>query len=167
MTLLHTLVAFVVALGVLVAFHEFGHYLAARLCGVKVLRYCLGFGSPILSRRWGRDQTEWAIAAFPLGGYVKLLGQDPDEVVPPDQLHRSFSAQPVGKRMWIIVAGPMANLLLAVGLYWGLNLHGVEEPVARIAAPVLQVRDVPAGARVPAVIGRGTRPAYNSSRWAT
>jgi regulator of sigma E protease len=136
MNLLHTLLAFIVALGVLVAFHEFGHYLAARLCGVKVLRYCLGFGTPVVSRRWGRDQTEWAIAAFPLGGYVKLLGQDPDEVVPEPERHRSFLAQSVGKRMWIIVAGPLANLLLAVALYWGLNLHGIEEPVARIAVPV-------------------------------
>ncbi len=136
MNFLHTLVAFVLALGVLIAFHEFGHYLAARMCGVKVLRYCLGFGSPILSRRWGRDQTEWAIAAFPLGGYVKLLGQDPDEVVPVDEMHRSFLAQSVGKRMWIIIAGPLANLLLAVMLYWGLNLYGIEEPVARIAEPV-------------------------------
>ena len=135
MNLLHTLMAFIVALGVLIAFHEFGHYLAARLCGVKVLRYCLGFGSPIVSRRWGRDGTEWAIAAFPLGGYVKLLGQDPEEAVSPAEAHRSFLAQSVAKRMAIIVAGPLANLLLAIGLYWGLNLYGVEEPVARLAAP--------------------------------
>ena len=136
MTFLHTLLAFIVALGVLVAFHEFGHYLAARSCGVKVLRFCLGFGSPLVSRHWGRDQTEWAIAAFPLGGYVKLLGQDPEEVVPEHERHRSFLAQSVGKRMWIIVAGPLANLMLAVVLYWGLNLHGIEEPAARIAEPV-------------------------------
>ena len=136
MTLLHTLVAFLVALGVLVAFHEFGHYAAARMCGVKVLRYCLGFGSPIISRRWGRDQTEWAIAAFPLGGYVKLLGQDPEEDVPVSEKHRSFLAQSLPKRMWIIAAGPLANLLLAVCVYWGLNLNGIDEPVARIAAPV-------------------------------
>ncbi len=137
MNLLHTLIAFIVALGVLIAFHEFGHYLVARLCGVKVLRYCLGFGSPIVSRRWGRDQTEWAIAAFPLGGYVKLLGQDPDEVVAPGEAHRSFLAQSVAKRMAIIAAGPLANFLLAIGLYWGLNLYGVEEPVARLAAPAV------------------------------
>ena len=135
MTLLHTLAAFLIALGVLVAFHEFGHYAAARMCGVKVLRYCLGFGSPIISRRWGKDQTEWAIAAFPLGGYVKLLGQDPDEDVPAGEKHRSFLAQSLPKRMWIIAAGPLANLLLAIGVYWGLNLNGIDEPVARIAAP--------------------------------
>ncbi len=136
MTLLHTLAAFLLALGVLVAFHEFGHYLAARMCGVKVLRYCLGFGSPIIARRWGRDQTEWAIAAFPLGGYVKLLGQDPEDEIPPGEQHRSFNAQSLPKRMWIIAAGPLANLLLAICVYWGLNLNGIDEPVARIAAPV-------------------------------
>ena len=135
MTLLHTIVAFIIALGVLVAFHEFGHYAAARMCGVKVLRYCLGFGSPIISRRWGADQTEWAIAAFPLGGYVKLLGQDPEEEVPAHEKHRSFLAQSLPKRMWIIAAGPLANLLLAATVYWGLNLYGVEEPVARMGAP--------------------------------
>jgi regulator of sigma E protease len=130
-----TLAAFLLALGPLIAFHEFGHYLAARLCGVKVLRYCLGFGSPILMRRWGRDQTEWAVAAFPLGGYVKLLGQDPEEAVPAADAHRSFSNQNVWKRMAIIVAGPLANFILAITVYWVLNLHGIEEPVARVAAP--------------------------------
>ena len=136
MNLLHTIIAFLAALGVLVAFHEFGHYAAARMCGVKVLRYCLGFGSPVISRRWGKDQTEWAIAAFPLGGYVKLLGQDPEEEVPAQEKHRAFLTQSLPKRMWIIAAGPLANLLLAIGIYWGLNLYGIDEPVARIAAPV-------------------------------
>ncbi len=135
MTFLHTMLAFVLALGVLVAFHELGHYFAARICGVKVLRYCLGFGSPVFSRRFGKDQTEWAIAALPLGGYVKLLGQDPEDDIPNQDRHRSFSAQPVGRRMFIIVAGPLANLLLAVAVYWGLNLQGVEEPRARVAQP--------------------------------
>lgn len=133
--LLSTIPAFLVALGVLIAFHEYGHYLAARLCGVKVLRYCLGFGKPILSRRWGRDQTEWALAAFPLGGYVKLLGQDPDDPVPAEDAHRAFNNQNVWKRIAIIIAGPLANFLLAITVYWGLNLHGIEEPVARMAAP--------------------------------
>ncbi len=135
MTFLHTMLAFVLALGVLVAFHELGHYFAARLCGVKVLRYCLGFGSPIFSRRLGKDQTEWAIAALPLGGYVKLLGQDPEDDIPDQDRHRSFSTQSVGRRMFIIVAGPLANLFLAIAIYWGLNLQGVEEPLARVAQP--------------------------------
>jgi len=135
MTFLHTMLAFVLALGVLVAFHELGHYFAARLCGVKVLRYCLGFGSPIFSRRLGKDQTEWAIAALPLGGYVKLLGQDPEDDIPHQDRHRSFSTQSVGRRMFIVVSGPLANLLLAIAIYWGLNLQGVEEPLARVAQP--------------------------------
>ena len=136
MTFLSTIVAFLIALGVLIAFHEYGHYLAARLCGVKVLRFCLGFGRPLVMRRFGRDGTEWALAAFPLGGYVKLLGHDPDDVVPPADAHRSFNAQSVGKRILIIAAGPIANFLLAITVYWGLNLHGVEEPPAQVAAPL-------------------------------
>lgn len=136
MTLLHTLVFFLLALGILIAFHEYGHYLAARLCGVKVLRYCLGFGTPFISRRFGPDQTEWGIAPFPIGGYVKLLGQDPDEPVPPHEAHRAFNNQKVWKRMAIIIAGPLANFILAIAVYCGLNLYGIEEPVARVAAPV-------------------------------
>ncbi|MGH8631573.1 MAG: site-2 protease family protein, partial [Burkholderiales bacterium] len=73
MELLSTLIAFVVALGVLIVFHEFGHYLIARLAGVKVLRFSVGFGTPVWMKRFGADQTEWAVGAFPLGGYVKML----------------------------------------------------------------------------------------------
>lgn len=136
MNLLHTIAFFLLTLGPLIAFHEFGHYLAARLCGVKVLRYCLGFGKPFFSRRLGRDQTEWALAPFPIGGYVKLLGQDDDEPVPARDAHRAFNNQSVGKRAIIIIAGPLANFILAICVYWGLNLHGIDEPVARMAAPV-------------------------------
>lgn len=135
MNLLHTLFFFLVALGILIAFHEYGHYLAARLCGVKVLRYCLGFGTPFISKRFGPDQTEWGIAPFPIGGYVKLLGQDPEDPIPAAEAHRAFNNQAVWKRAIIILAGPLANFILAIAVYWGLNLHGVEEPVARMAAP--------------------------------
>jgi regulator of sigma E protease len=138
MTFASTIVAFIVALGVLVAFHEYGHYLAARLCGVKVLRFCIGFGRPVWMRRFGRDGTEWALAAFPLGGYVKLLGHDSEDAVPEAEAHRAFNAQPVGKRMFIIAAGPLANFLLAITLYWGLNVHGVEELPPTMAAPAAQ-----------------------------
>jgi regulator of sigma E protease len=136
MTALHYVFFFLLALGILIAFHEYGHYLAARLCGVKVLRYCLGFGKPFISRRFGPDRTEWGIAPFPIGGYVKLLGQDSDEPVPPHEAHRAFNNQAVWKRMVIIIAGPLANFILAVAVYCGLNLYGVEEPVARVAAPL-------------------------------
>lgn len=135
MNVLSTLGAFLLALGILIAFHEYGHYLAARIAGVKVLRFCLGFGRPIAMRKFGRDGTEWAIAAFPLGGYVKLLGHDPDDIVPPGESHRAFNAQSVWKRIFIIIAGPSANFLLAIALYWGLNLNGVEEAPAQVAAP--------------------------------
>ena len=135
MTLLHTLAVFFLALGVLISFHEYGHYLAARLCGVKVLRFCLGFGKPFISRRFGPDQTEWGLAPFPIGGYVKLLGETPDDPVPIADAHRTLGAQNVWKRILISIAGPAANFILAIGLYWGLNLHGIEEPVARVSAP--------------------------------
>lgn len=135
MTFVSTAIAFVIALGVLVAFHEYGHYLAARLAGVKVLRFCIGFGKPVWMRRFGRDGTEWALAAFPLGGYVKLLGHDVGEAVPAADAHRAFNAQSVWRRMFIIVAGPLANFVLAIAIYWGLNVHGVDEPPAIVAAP--------------------------------
>jgi regulator of sigma E protease len=124
MTLLTTLVAFVIALGVLIVFHEFGHYLVARWCGVKVLRFSVGFGAPVWSRRAGRDGTEWAIGAFPLGGYVKMLDEREGDVAP-HELHRAFNRQVVWRRMAIVVAGPVANFLLAVLLYWVLFVHGV------------------------------------------
>ena len=120
MTLLQTLIAFVLALGTLIAIHEFGHYIVAKWCGVKVLRYCIGFGKPIFSRRLGKDQTEWALAAFPFGGYVKFLDEREGEVAPAEA-HRAFNRQPVWKRFAIVVAGPVANFILAIALYYGLS----------------------------------------------
>lgn len=124
MGLLFTLIAFIVALGVLIVFHEFGHYLIARLAGVKVLRFSVGFGAPVWMKRFGADQTEWAIGAFPLGGYVKMLDEREGPVAPQER-HRAFNVQPVGRRIAIVAAGPIANFLLAVLLYWLLFLHGV------------------------------------------
>jgi regulator of sigma E protease len=126
--------AFVLALGVLITVHELGHYLAARLCNVKILRFSVGFGKPLWLGRYGRDQTEWALAAFPLGGYVKMLDEHEGEVAEHD-LPRAFNRQSLGKRSFIVVAGPLANLLLAVVLYWFLFLSGVEEPRPIIGAP--------------------------------
>ena len=117
------LAAFVVALGVLVVVHEFGHYLAARLCGVKVLRFSLGFGRILWRRQLGRDGTEWALSVFPLGGYVKMLDEREGEVAA-DEAHRAFNRQGVGRRSLIVVAGPLANFLLAIVLYWALFIHG-------------------------------------------
>src|SRR3990172_8377536 len=113
MSLLITIAAFVFALGSLIIVHEFGHYLAARWCNVKVLRFSVGFGRVLASRRYGRDQTEWAVAAFPLGGYVKMLDEREGEVGPQD-LARAFNRQSVYRRTVIVAAGPAANFLLAI-----------------------------------------------------
>lgn len=126
--------AFMLALGILVVVHELGHYLAARACKVKVLRFSVGFGKVLWSRRFGRDATEWAVAAFPLGGYVKMLDER-EAPVDDAELARAFNRQSVGRRALIVVAGPLANLLLAVILYWGIFIHGVEELRPRLAAP--------------------------------
>ncbi|HET9699372.1 MAG TPA: RIP metalloprotease RseP [Burkholderiales bacterium] len=124
MNLIHTLLSFVLALGILIFVHELGHYLVARWCGVKVLRFSVGFGKALVMRRVGRDGTEWVIAAFPLGGYVKMLDEREGEVARGD-LPRAFNRQSVQKRFAIVAAGPLANFLLAILLYWGLYIHGV------------------------------------------
>jgi len=111
-----------VSLGVLVTIHEFGHYWVARRCGVKVLRFSVGFGKPLWMRR-GKDGTEYVIAAIPLGGYVKMLGEH-DNDVPPELLSQSHDRQPVFKRMAISFAGPAANLILCVLLLWGMFVVG-------------------------------------------
>ena len=113
---LYYLAAFALVLGILVVVHEFGHYLAARWLGVRVLRFSVGFGRPLWARRFGEDGTEWAIGAFPLGGYVKMLDERDGEVAVED-LPRSFNRQPVWHRMMIVAAGPLANFLLAILIY--------------------------------------------------
>ena len=148
MSFLVTLAAFAVTLGVLIVVHEYGHYLAARACGVKVLRFSVGFGNPIISKRFTPEGTEWAIAAFPLGGYVKMADEREGEVAPAD-LPYAFNRQSVWRRMLIVVAGPAANFLLALVIYWALFLHGM--PGVR---PVLG--DIPAASAVAAAgLARG------------
>jgi regulator of sigma E protease len=124
MTLFFTIIAFIFALGLLIVFHEFGHYWVARMCDVKVLRFSIGFGRPLIKKYWGKDQTEWVIAAFPIGGYVKMLDEREGEVAPED-LTRSFNRKSVIHRFAIVSAGPIANFLLAILLYWLLFMHGV------------------------------------------
>lgn len=119
-----TVIAFIVTLGILITIHEYGHFQVARWCGVKVLRFSLGFGTPLLTRNIGKDNTEFVLAAFPLGGYVKMLDER-EAPVAEHELHRAFNRQAVWKRMLIVLAGPMANLLLAILLYWVLFMHGV------------------------------------------
>ena len=112
----------IVSLGVLVTFHEFGHYWVARRCGVKVLRFSVGFGKPLWMRR-GKDGTEYAIAAIPLGGYVKMLDEREGPVASAE-LAQAFNRQSVWKRIAIVIAGPLANLILCVGLFWAMFVIG-------------------------------------------
>ena len=119
-----TLFAFLLTLGILIVVHEYGHYWAAKRCGVKVLQFSIGFGRALYTRRLGEDGTEFIIAAFPLGGFVRMLDEREAPVSPFD-LPRAFNRQPLFKRMLIVAAGPMANLLLAVLLYWILLISGL------------------------------------------
>jgi regulator of sigma E protease len=128
------ILAFVVTLGVLVVFHELGHYVVARLAGVKVLRFSVGFGRIIWSRRFGPDRTEWAISAVPLGGYVKMADEREGDVAAAD-LPRAFNRQSVWRRIAIVAAGPIANLLLAVLLFAGTYIAGVPGQRALLAPP--------------------------------
>ena len=122
-----TLIAFVVALGLLIAVHEYGHYRVAVACGIKVLRFSVGFGKPLL--RWQRkgSPTEFVLCALPLGGYVRMLDER-EAPVDPAERHLAFNTQPLRSRAAVVAAGPLANLLLAVLLYSAVNWIGVEEP---------------------------------------
>ena len=124
MSILHTILWFLVAIGILVVIHEFGHYLAARWAGVKVLRFSVGFGKPLFSRRFGRDQTEWTLSALPFGGYVKMLDEREGAVSEAD-LPRAFNRATVWRRIGIVAAGPAANFLLAIAFYWVLLMQGL------------------------------------------
>lgn len=135
MGLLQQVFYFVLVLGILITFHEFGHFWVARRCGVRVLRFSIGFGPALLRWRDRRD-TEFVIAALPLGGYVKMLDEREGEVPPADR-HQAFNRRPVGQRIATVAAGPLANFLLAILAYWIVFLHGVQgvAPVVAEVAP--------------------------------
>ena len=124
MSIVETLLAFIVVIGILVTVHEFGHYWVARRLGVKILRFSVGFGKPLWSRRFGKDNTEFVIAAIPLGGYVKMLDEQEGEV-PQEELPRAFNRQPLSVRAAIVVAGPLFNLLFAIIAYTVMYMIGV------------------------------------------
>jgi regulator of sigma E protease len=144
MTLATTILAFLAAILVLVTVHELGHYLVARWCGVKIVRFSVGFGHALISRRFGIDQTEWVLAAIPLGGYVRMLDSREGDV-PPELRHRSFDAQPVLTRMAIVFAGPLVNLVLAAFIYAGLSMYGVAEWRPVIGEPAVGSRAAESG----------------------
>jgi regulator of sigma E protease len=122
--LIQTIFAFILTIGLLVTVHEFGHYWVARRCGVKILRFSVGFGKPLWLRRFGPDQTEFVIAAVPLGGYVKMLGEAGEEV-PAEDLPRAFDRQPLRARAAIVVAGPAFNFVFAIAAYGLMYMVGV------------------------------------------
>ena len=119
-----TVLAFGLALGLLIAVHEFGHYWVARRTGVKVLRFSIGFGKPLASWRGGPDKIEYSVSAIPLGGYVKMLDEREGEVAP-EERHRAFNRQPLAKRAAIVAAGPVFNFLFAIFAYWLMYTTGV------------------------------------------
>ncbi|MEO7159266.1 MAG: RIP metalloprotease RseP [Polaromonas sp.] len=130
-----TLVSFVVTLGILIAVHEYGHYRVAVACGIKVLKFSIGFGKPVYTWRLKNKSTEFSIGMLPLGGYVKMLDER-EAPVDPAERHLAFNTQPLRSRAAVVAAGPLANLLLAVMLYSVVNWSGLQEPKAILARPV-------------------------------
>jgi len=118
-----SIVAVVVLLGVLIFVHEFGHFLVAKKAGVGVLKFSLGFGPKLLGKKVG--ETEYLLSLIPLGGYVKLLGETEDDELSEEDAKRAFLKQPVGKRMAIVVAGPVCNFILAMVIFTAVNLYGI------------------------------------------
>ncbi|MFA7665192.1 MAG: RIP metalloprotease RseP [Burkholderiaceae bacterium] len=170
MNMLHTLLAFLAALTLLIFVHEMGHYLVARWCNVKVLRFSIGFGKPLLRWHVGPDRTEWTLAAIPLGGYVRMLDErEADAPIPAGEVSRAFSRKSLRQRAAIVVAGPLANFLLAILLYAILGWVGTPEPVPVLDRPVAATPAERAGLargdRVLAVDGRQIR-SWNELRLA-
>eukprot|EP01137_Pigoraptor_chileana_P026379 Opistho-2@7558 len=115
-----TILAFILTLGVLIVVHEYGHYRVARACGVKVMRFSVGFGRVIWRRQAGPDATEFTLCALPLGGYVRMLDER-EGPVPPALREQAFNNRPLRQRVAVVAAGPIANLLLAVLLFAAVN----------------------------------------------
>ncbi len=159
MGFLTSLIAFIVAIGILVAIHEYGHYWVAKKLGVKVLRFSIGFGAPLWRKVAGADRTEYVIGAIPLGGYVKMLDEREGEV-PPDELDRAFNRQSVGKRIAIVAAGPIFNFLFAIFAYmlmFMVGVTGMQPEVGEVieGSPAAEA-GVRAGAVIEAVGGKST-----------
>ncbi len=162
-----TVLAFIVAIALLVVFHELGHYWVARRCGVKVLRFSFGFGKPLYTKRFANSDTEWVISAIPLGGYVKMLDEREGEVAP-EELQYAFNSKSVWQRMSIVVAGPLANFILAIFLYWVVFMHGVPgiKPIlgeVSAASPAAYAQ-LQAGETITSIDGDAI-PSWQELRW--
>jgi regulator of sigma E protease len=167
MSFFYTAIAFIVALGVLIVVHEYGHYLAARLCNVRVLRFSVGFGRSLYTRKIGPDATEWTVAAIPFGGYVKMLDER-EAPVEAKELHRAFNRQSVWRRFVIVVAGPLFNFLFAIAVYAGLYMYGMPEARPVLAQPaagtLAQAADFAAGDTVRSIEGEAIAT-WQDLRW--
>lgn len=159
-------VAFVIALGLLIAIHEFGHFWVARRVGIKVLRYSIGFGRPLYKRTGKVDGTEYVIAAIPLGGYVKMLDER-EAPVASSERGRAFNRQPLWARSAVVLAGPLANFLLAILAYWIVLMMGISGLAPLVGEPVAGSEAARAGFvyedRIVAVEGRAT-PTWADAR---
>ena len=167
-----TVLAFLLTLGLLIVVHEYGHYRVAVACGVKVLRFSVGFGRVLLRWQRGPDGTEFVLCALPLGGYVRMLDER-EAPVPMAERHRAFNRQSLPRRAAIVSAGPLANLLLAVLLYASAHWIGIEEPQAILGTPaagsLAESAGLRAGDRVQAVSADGDTwrdvPSMPDLRW--
>jgi regulator of sigma E protease len=158
-SVIQTLLAFVLVIGILVTVHEFGHYWVAQLLGVKILRFSIGFGKPLWSRRLGKDKTEFVVATVPLGGYVKMLDEHEGPVAP-EELHRAFNRQPLNVRTAIVIAGPLFNLVFAVFVYtlmFIIGINGMKAIVGEVTPESLAAQaQLRAGHEIIAVEGQRT-----------
>lgn len=125
---MYYIVGILLLLGILIFIHEFGHFYIAKLCGMKVQTFSIGMGHKIF--KFVRGETEYVLSWIPFGGYVKILGQDPREEIAPEEQHRSFSKMPIWKRFAVVIAGPLANFILAFFVFWALFAKGFPSPSA-------------------------------------
>ena len=157
MSFLQSLLAFILALGLLITFHEFGHFWVARRFDVKILRFSIGFGRPIWTRRFGPDRSEFVIAALPLGGYVKMLDEREGNVTAAER-SRAFNNKPISQRFAIVAAGPAFNFLFAILAYWFMYMAGIPglKPVIAQVQPgsIAAEAGLLAGDRITGVNGR-------------
>lgn len=157
MSIVYSVIGFILAIGILVVVHEFGHYWVARKMGVKVLRFSVGFGRPVWRKRAGPDQTEYVVSALPFGGYVKMLDENEGEV-PTEERHRAFNRQSVPRRMAIVFAGPAFNFIFAIVAYavvFMLGIDGLKPVVGKVAPDSIAARaGFAAGDEIVAVDGK-------------